>query len=275
VAASALVVAGLLAVAIRCRKGPIGVGLAWWAGMLVPVLVLVQVGSQSLADRYMLLPSIGLTVALVFAPSAKQAQRLFPLACCAVLLLGWRSHVQGRTWRDSRSLFEHAVTHTRDNWLAWNNLGNALRAAGDAQGALAAYDASLRIQPDYASAHYNRANALVDLRQLAAAEAGYRSTLRLDPKHSGARVNLARVCLATERPQEAVTLLREALALSPADLATRLNLAQALHGLGQLEEAKSVLDGADAAQWAAAPPAVRQRELALRQRLGTDTGTLP
>jgi tetratricopeptide (TPR) repeat protein len=243
--------------------------------MLVPVLGLVQVGSQSLADRYMLLPSIGLSLAIVFTPTDRLAKRLAPLAVCAIALLSWRSHLQGRSWSDSRSLFQHAVLHTRDNWLAWNNLGNALRAAGEDENALSAYDSSLRIQPNYASAHYNRANALVAGRRLAEAEAGYRRTLELDPAHAGARVNLARVCLATQRPAEAVGLLREALALEPSDLTTRLNLAQALHGLGEAGEARDVLDGASAADWAAAPPIVRQRELALRQRLSTDAGEMP
>jgi Flp pilus assembly protein TadD len=107
------------------------------------------------------------------------------------------------------------------------------------------------------------------------AESGYRRTLQLEASHARARVNLATVCLATRRPAEAIGLLREALALTPRDLATRLNLAQALHGVGESREAGAVLDGANAAEWAAAPPPVRQRELALRQRLSADVGEMP
>ena len=129
----------LTALAIRAapRRPYLTVGWLWYLGMLVPVVGLVQVGMQARADRYMYLPQVGLCIALAWGAVDLAAARgitrqwllgagiavLFALALCS-----WR---QVGVWRDSVSLFSHAVAVTRDNPLAHYNLAAALAQAGN------------------------------------------------------------------------------------------------------------------------------------------------
>ena len=186
-ALAALVLVTVAALALARRRWPPSVGWLWYAGMLVPVIGLVQVGVQSWADRYTYLPSIGLSIALVQLGAALVARRprLAPpvvgLAALALVLLALRTGAQVRVWRDSESLWTRTLAVTRANYLAHANLGSALAEAG----------------------------------RLAEAEQHFREALAINPYHDNSNNGLGFCMAETGRLDEALAHLRKALQANP------------------------------------------------------------
>ena len=207
-------------------------GWLWYLGMLVPVIGIVQVGAQAMADRYTYLPSIGLYVAGVWgiaallcrlrrrlaAAGAGEATRRPALAhgitalVAAAVLLGLvvQTRAQVATWADSTTLFRHALAVTRDNYLAHLDLGNALSEAG---------------KDDEAFPHYRAAQAIA-------------------PSSLETNAALATALTARGRPAEAVPLLRTALGIDPRDARLHFDLAVALDDLGESNAAIGELERA-------------------------------
>ena len=153
--AAGLCLVALTAAALGLRRRPaLAVGWLWYLGTLLPVIGLVQVGSQAMADRYSYLPLVGLALALAFglpeAPSARRAwRRALALAGLAVLAsLFAVARLQLRHWRDSEALFRHALAVTAENPIAHAHLGAALLEAGRTAEAIAHYRESIRLRPD-------------------------------------------------------------------------------------------------------------------------------
>jgi len=184
------------------------VGWFWFLGTLVPVIGIVQVGEQAMADRYTYIPLIG--VFIVFVWGAEDIRSLLRVnakaigtATAAVLsLLAFLSFNQAGHWKNNVTLFEHAISVTKDNYLAHNNLAAALGAEG---------------KLDRAAAH--------------AAEA-----LRINPNYVSPRLNLAVIAQEKGDTERAVELYREALGLKP-DSKARIGFASALMAKGDFEEA--------------------------------------
>jgi Flp pilus assembly protein TadD len=144
-------------------------GWLWFVGTLVPVIGLVQVGRQAMADRYMYVPLIGLAVIAIWGGAEllgraaqrsglePRRERALALALSVVLSVGLLllTQQQVRVWRDSRTLFEHALAVTEGNYIAHVNLGEALEAAGDAAGAATHYERALAIAPSDPVANNN------------------------------------------------------------------------------------------------------------------------
>ncbi|WP_414660572.1 tetratricopeptide repeat protein [Horticoccus sp. 23ND18S-11] len=203
-----VVSATVLAVGLHRRRPWLTVGWLWFLGTLVPVIGLVQVGLQSMADRYTYLPMLGVQIALLWTvrewaatPGARRAW-----GAAAVALLGaaaLRTHDQIGVWKNSFTLFDHAIAVTSRNYLAHDNRGLWLFNAGRVDEAMADYRRSLAINPDYLNAHNNLGYAFAQ----------------------------------TGRPAEAIPEYRAALKSNPAHLEVRNNLANALSDLGQLPEA--------------------------------------
>jgi tetratricopeptide (TPR) repeat protein len=139
------------------RRPPLLVGWLWFLGMLVPTLGLVQVGAQSMADRYMYLPLTGLAIAVAWGvPDLLAALGIRPrlrrlgltaAGVAAIAALGIASSLQIRSWRDSETLFRRALAVTRDNHIAHAHLGDALLGRGQASEAVAHWEESLRLRP--------------------------------------------------------------------------------------------------------------------------------
>ena len=153
-ACAAVALVTVLAIAVRHSRRHLFVGWFWFLGTLVPMLGLVQMGSQARADRYMYLPLIGLALAVAWE-GHELAQRRPALrrviagsGIAAVLALAFAAHRQVGHWRDSTTLFARAAAVTRDNSSAYTLLGRAYRARGDAARAEQALDSALRIDPD-------------------------------------------------------------------------------------------------------------------------------
>jgi protein O-mannosyl-transferase len=248
VAAASLLLAAITGVSIRlARRHPyLLVGWLWYLGMLVPVIGLVQVGQQAMADRYTYLPSIGLVLMLVWGLPELLGSRLprpalIALACGAVLALAVRAHRQAELWRDARTLFTQAIRVTRNNYVAQSNLGLALYHDGKAADALEHFEESVRIAPGFEAGHSNLGVALADLGRSDEALTHYRKALELDPTDADVHNNLGSLFYRRHRLDEAVDAYREAIRFAPDHAGARYNLGTALAARGDLAESADQL----------------------------------
>jgi tetratricopeptide (TPR) repeat protein len=221
----------------------VAVGWLWYAGMLVPVIGLVQVGSQGLADRYTYLPSIGLFILGAFGISPLAARFRRGKAAAAVVaglaLAGClaASRQQVSCWRNSETLFRHAVAVTRSNYTAYTILGSALQSQGRAPEAIECYRKALLASPVYADAHWSLADAYAALKQPREAVAEYQTALKLNPKLAQAHYGLANALLAEGDAAGAAEHYRAALAIKPRHAGAHYQLAAVLMARGEIEAA--------------------------------------
>ena len=153
VAGAAVLLIAITVLAIwRARREPwLLVGWLWFLGTLVPVIGLVQVGRQAMADRYTYIPSIGLFLAVVWSLAELGRAHRAALATAAgivILALAATTRVQIGYWSDGATLFRHALAATDDgNYLAHIGLGKALMGEKDWDGAAAQFRAVLARYP--------------------------------------------------------------------------------------------------------------------------------
>ena len=249
VIAALVVIAALTAIAAwQARRRPwVMVGWLWFLGTLVPVSGLVQVGLQSMADRYTYLPMLGVQLALlwtlrdvVVSPGARRTWAAvggLVLAGCAA-----RTWHQLGVWRNSLTLFSHAIEVTRDNYVAHDNRGLHLYEAGRVEEALADYRRALAINPRYMNPNNNLGHALAELGRPAEALPFYRAALAAKPGHLEVRNNLANALSDLGQLDEATEHYAFVLARQP-DHANALNgSAVVLAMRGQLADAKARLE---------------------------------
>ncbi len=186
--ALAILIAATAAAFVLRKKGPYLVtGWLWYLGMLVPVIGLVQVGWQGHADRYTYLPQIGLyvlltwTVADLTARWRRQREILSASAAVIISILSWRAWIQSSYWRDSETLFTHALAVTSNNDVAENNLGIVFLRNGNLDEAISLLQAAVDLRPENSPAHENLAKALLQKGQVADALVHYRKLLELQP----------------------------------------------------------------------------------------------
>jgi protein O-mannosyl-transferase len=213
-------------------------GWFWFCGMLVPVIGLIQVGVQSIADRYTYVPLVGVFVVLVWGLAELADRWRVPgvvtgIAAVIVLVLcGIRTHQQVGFWLDGERLFRHTLAVTKDNYVALNVIGVTLAHERRLDEAINYYRRSVRIQPAYGDAHFNLGNALADQGQCREAIASFEATLQLNPQHYEARNNLANTLVKLGRLDQAVEQYRQALKQQPDDARIHENLATALAAEG-------------------------------------------
>ena len=175
----------------------LAVGWFWYLGTLVPVIGLVQVGSQAHADRYMYIPMVGLSIMLAWgaADVATKWPRTKPVlaaaaavSCAACLALAWR---EAAYWRNSETLFERALEVTQNNSVAENNLGLHLTTVGRNPDAIPHFEAALEINPNYADAHNNLGFVLSQIpERIPDAVKQYEAALHLEPDSAEAHNGL-------------------------------------------------------------------------------------
>ena len=221
------------------------VGWLWYLGTLVPVIGIVQVGSQALADRYTYVPLIGIFILVAWGiPEALECDMTrrratgLAIAACTVLsalaILTWH---QVGYWRNSITLFTHAIKAVPGNALAHNQLGKALEDLGKFKDAERHFAAAVRLNPVGADAHYNLGEILAKQGKFSEAIAEYRAALDLNPNHYAAHNNLGMALVELGRTREAIQHFREALRLNPNSSEARNNLANALARGGAFEKA--------------------------------------
>lgn len=218
-------------------------GWFWYLGTMIPVIGLVQLGGHAMADRYTYVPHIGLSICLAWgAAELTKRKRVAPtvwggLAVAVLLGLTATTRLQTYHWRDSISVFQHAIEVTERNHLAHNQLGVALAENDRRDEAIRSYEMALSIRPGYASAQHNLAAALEDLGETDEVIRRYKAAIHSDPDRADPHYNLARVLAKQGRIPEAITHYRDALELRPDFAQAHNNLARLLDEQGRAEEA--------------------------------------
>lgn len=275
--------AAVTAAAIRAaRERPsFIVGWLWYLVTLLPVIGLVQAGQQARADRYMYIPMIGLSIALVWG--AWEIVQFWPRSG-AVLAVGILSvfaimtRSQAGYWQDGVSLFQHAVDVTKDNYVARFNLagslglrgenaeaaeqlaeavrirpnsamahaglGRLLAKLGRTEEALAQLHTAVVLQPGDANVHYQIGILLGTAGRTDEAAAELSDSVRLDPGYADAHRNLGISLAMLGRVPEAADEFAAAVRLKPDDASTRFDLGMALANLGRSREAIAQLSEA-------------------------------
>ncbi|MFA6545014.1 MAG: tetratricopeptide repeat protein [Limisphaerales bacterium] len=242
-ALSLLMVLTWFCVSRAAHEPSLAVGWFWFLGTLVPVIGLIQVGDQSIANRYTYVPLVGLFIAVVWGMDSIRRARRIPqhwltAAAGAVLLMCLISTREELWhWRNGVTIFERAVQVTSGNFTALTNLGNSLLRLGDRPRAIALYKQALEVRQDSSETHYNLAVALGETGESKASEHHYRETLRWRPKHANAHNNLANLLSDTGRTAEALKHHEECLRLSPDNLEARFNYGITLTDIGKPAEA--------------------------------------
>lgn len=244
------------------------IGWLWYLGTLVPVIGLVHVGGQSMADRYTYIPLIGLFIIIAWGipdflkrwPHRVATQALLgSTVLVAYAILTWQ---QVGYWRDSTTLFDHAIKSTAENWVAHlhmglaldaqgktvdairrfseavrikpknevmqNNLGASLWKQGRYEEALTHCAEALRLKPDYADAHNNMGMILGRQGRMDEALTHFKEAIRINPSLGDAHYNLGLTLAREGRLEEAIAAYREALRINPQDHGVRLELDKAL-----------------------------------------------
>jgi Tfp pilus assembly protein PilF len=240
-----LVILGVTAsVLIFAKSRPyLFTGWFWYLGMLVPVIGVIQVGVQSRADRYMYVPMVGLTIAIVWGAvewvDRNPARQGAVVAVTGLVLVffavgAWH---QVLYWKDSRTLFEHTLAITERNAIMRNNLGVVLAREKDTAGAIAQYQQAVAINPGYAEAHANLGHELLRSGQFEAARLQLQEAIRLKPNFAIALADLGLLDAAGGNYESAIRRLEESARLAPDDAETHSNLCFALQHAGRFNEA--------------------------------------
>ncbi len=238
-----LAVFSILALGL-CRREPwLASGWFWFLGTLVPVIGFVQVGAQSMADRYSYIPSIGLFIVLVWGATelcAARPNRQWLLAITGgaaltgyALATAW----QISYWRSSEALFLHALAVTQNNYVADNALGKTFEKAGNDLRARALYEEAVRIEPRFVISQYNLGLCLIGFGLKKQAFEHLAAAAKLDPGNADAQFNLGVYFLQNESWPDAARCFEATLKLRPDYAPARAHLAQAQAKLGKFAEA--------------------------------------
>ena len=242
--------AGLLLVAVSIlairtiRQFPwFIVGWLWYLGTLVPVIGLMQVGAQAMADRYTYLPLIGLFIITAWGFAEliagwRNKKKLLALAGASLLItLMVSSWFQVRHWKNSITLFQHAVEATSKNYLAYEKLGVALTARGKPAAAIMHFKEALRIKPDNEGVPLNLADALLSKGKIDECIRSYQKVLRDHPGYATLHHNLGVVLVREGKINSAIVHLRKAFRIKPEYAQAHNSLGVALVNKGLVEEA--------------------------------------
>jgi tetratricopeptide (TPR) repeat protein len=227
----------------RQRQPYLLMGWLWYLGMLIPVIGLVQVGGQAHADRYTYLPQIGLYLALIWAVGSLGAgwrhRRVVLGGLSTVILVAliFCARTQTSYWRNSEVLWTHTLACTSDNYIAHYNLGDALVKMGRRDEAIAQYQKTLQITPNYAEAHDNLGSVLLQKGRVDEAIAHYQTALRITPENATAHNNLGNALRQKGRVDEAIAQCQVALQINPDYADAHDNLGNALFQKRRVAEA--------------------------------------
>ena len=247
----ALFAAICVAAVVLMKKYPfLFTGWFWFAGMLVPVIGLVQVGGQAMADRYVYLPLMGILVIVVWGAGEICGKYRVPrrsvgiVAAIVCFACAVRARNQVSVWENDGTLFGHALAVTRDNYVASVNLGTWYSKSGDVKGALNCYYNALRMNPNDPSVLYDVGDAFAKLGHFDEAISVYRHALEITPNQADILNNLGFALAQNHQLPEATTCFQEVLKLKPDSAEAHNNLATILFMQGNVEQAAKEYEAA-------------------------------
>jgi len=219
------------------------VGWLWFLGTLVPVIGLVQVGGQIMADRYFYIPSIGLFIALGFGlADIAKSWRVAPALSAGIaggilLILAMLTNAQIQRWRDSFTLFQHALAVTPPNLRIEHNLGVAFGASDRYDEAAAHFAKALQIDPNFYDGLVAMGVTRAHQGRLPEAIEYFQAAIHSQPDAPKARVQLAHALWTENRDEAALEEMDRASQLAPQDAAIRADFGLALALVGRITEA--------------------------------------
>lgn len=245
VIAAVLLLIGITVIVWSARRGApyLLTGWLWFLGTLVPVIGIIQVGGQALADRYTYLPLIGIFLAIAWgAADLKErfrAKNAVASGIAVVVLAGFIAATarQLTFWDNSEKLFRHALDITKDNAIAHVNLGVALEQQDHREEAASEYRKALEITPAFFQAHNNLAILLSDLGDTNDAATEYAKALQLNPNAAVAHLNYGRLLSDTGQFDDAMREFATAKQLAPNDYRPDYLMGKACLRHGQSAEA--------------------------------------
>lgn len=220
-AALSLAIITVLVILVGRKRPYYVMGWLWYLGTLLPVIGLVQAGIQARADRFIYIPIIGLFIMVVFGISdiltGWRYKKLALVTSGALLLLVLMisTVLQVQIWRNSVTLFRHALLVTVNNDLIHNNLGVTLARQGDDREASDHYIKALEMNPHYSDAHYNLAALLARQGKDEEAIAHFIEALRIEPNRAEAHNDLGVILARQGKIQEATAHFAKAVSINP------------------------------------------------------------
>ena len=239
---SGIVLAVLSGLVIRAIPGRpyLAVGWFWYVVTLLPVIGLIQTGSQARADRYSYIPFVGLSLAVVWGlsellqsfPRVRVALAEAAVAACFILTL-----LQVRYWRDNQSLYQHAIDAVPDNYLAHFNLASALQQEGHTAEALAQLREAVRARPGYVPARAELGQLLAQSGHPEEALAQLQAAVDMRPGDPATHYRYGSVLGGLGRPADAAAQFAVVVELQPENADAHFNLGLALAQLNHLQDA--------------------------------------
>jgi tetratricopeptide (TPR) repeat protein len=231
---SGMFLAGITIIGIlKIKRRPyFAVGWFWFVGTLIPVIGLIQVGSQTMADRYAYIPLIGLFIVFAWAvsdflKSVPIRKSIFILiAGLLALICGAKAMHQVTTWKTDQQFYGHMLQVTSNNYLAHNGMGLVMSRQGEPERAIDHFKEAIRIKPDYSDAYNNIGRELFRQGKIKDAMIQYKASISHNPKSAKAHNNYAVALACIESPAEAVKHFQRAIAIYPDYVSAHLNLAK-------------------------------------------------
>src|ERR1051326_745971 len=226
------------------RRPYLVTGWAWYLGTLVPVIGLVQVGNQSIADRYTYIPAIGLFVMVVWSmtewvgnyPWRAMIARLAAIGSVTALALATQNQLM--YWQNTETLFRHAIAVTTNNYVAWSSLGFYFADRHETRQAERCFHTALAINPRSFFAWNKLATILLDEGRYDEAMGACQMALSLNPQMPAAHRTLGLLLMKQGKAQEAIQQYEESLRFEPENASAHYNLANALAGQGEYQKAR-------------------------------------
>jgi len=224
IGASLLILIITTAVIVMIKRLPyLFVGWMWYAITIAPVIGIIQISAYAMADHYHYLPSVGIVVMLAWGiPSLIKSEEirkkiLFPTGIIFLGIMAFLTWQQCGYWKNSTTLFSHALQVTKDNYLAHNNLGLALFAEGKSLEAIDHYNKAICITPDCAGFYSNRGLAYAKLGQHKRAIEDYNKAICITPDYADAYNNRGITYYKLGHYQRAIEDFNETIRLKPDD----------------------------------------------------------
>ena len=218
-------------------------GWCWYAGTLVPVIGLVQVGEQTMADRYTYVPLVGLFIIIawgiddLFAQWPRKKIILTTLASVAFPAMLVLTSEQLRFWSSNDALLLHAMNVTTGNYLAYNNFGVALLERGQFNEAIGYFRKAIKIRPLYSDTFNNLGVCYSHLGHDQESMQAFKKAIEIKPDYADAHYNLGTVYFQIGQYQQAIDAFKQAIKLTPDNSWAHFGLGSAYLKIGDKNSA--------------------------------------